>query len=379
MGLENPRDIGMSTIEQAREFVLSEVIEPALAHPDLPKEIANKVRNSGQWVNHFKRIGDLTRYLERFWNRDATAQDDLMVKTLTSLGLRTFEGLENDFRTKFGGNLDECTTLEDFVIGGNYTSWDLGIFARTYNNLGGIYLVGTKQKLNAIFIKATLKEGEYQNEWLEPKRRLKYYLKGSKKKNSDVKIFNEEHKQNAAIIHSKGTPIFVFEKEGTKLTLVGTFSYVRHVMEPSEAKWFELEKRALFEQPGTFLQEELDKELQEEISKSSQLTKDQRQKRLAEKAKNPKKPRTRLSIITVRERDPDVIAEALERAAGRCEWCEELAPFLRRSDNTPFLEVHHLQPLAEDGQDTLKNARALCPNCHRKAHFGSIPNPFLNP
>ena len=46
------------------------------------------------------------------------------------------------------------------------------------------------------------------------------------------------------------------------------------------------------------------------------------------------------------------------------------APFLRIKDDTPFLEVHHIQPLAEGGKDTVKNTVALCPNCHREAHFG---------
>jgi len=27
-------------------------------------------------------------------------------------------------------------------------------------------------------------------------------------------------------------------------------------------------------------------------------------------------------------------------------------------------------PLSEGGEDTLENAIALCPNCHRKMHYG---------
>ncbi|MEC5166165.1 putative HNH restriction endonuclease [Flavobacterium sp. PL11] len=46
--------------------------------------------------------------------------------------------------------------------------------------------------------------------------------------------------------------------------------------------------------------------------------------------------------------------------------------FLRDNGNTPYLEVHHKKPLAEDGDDTIENAFALCPNCHRHAHYGKI-------
>ncbi len=69
-------------------------------------------------------------------------------------------------------------------------------------------------------------------------------------------------------------------------------------------------------------------------------------------------------------RNPYVVAEVLLRANGTCEACGNSAPFIRRSDDTPYLEVHHTTPLADGGGDSVENAVALCPNCHRKAHFG---------
>ena len=35
---------------------------------------------------------------------------------------------------------------------------------------------------------------------------------------------------------------------------------------------------------------------------------------------------------------------------------------------TPYLEVHHVKTLAEGGADTIDNAVALCPTCHRALH-----------
>jgi hypothetical protein len=69
-------------------------------------------------------------------------------------------------------------------------------------------------------------------------------------------------------------------------------------------------------------------------------------------------------------REPQVIAYVLKRAGRKCEACLEVAPFLR-DDGTPFLEVHHLQMLAEGGHDTPENAAGVCPNCHRRLHYGS--------
>ncbi|MBN7827375.1 HNH endonuclease signature motif containing protein [Bowmanella dokdonensis] len=34
-----------------------------------------------------------------------------------------------------------------------------------------------------------------------------------------------------------------------------------------------------------------------------------------------------------------------------------------------FLEVHHVIRLADNGPDTIDNAVALCPNCHRALHY----------
>lgn len=84
----------------------------------------------------------------------------------------------------------------------------------------------------------------------------------------------------------------------------------------------------------------------------------------------PKIPPQIEVMTTVFVRNPDVVAEVLLRAAGRCEKCGNPAPFTRKRDGTPYLEVHHWTPLAAGGEDTVENAGALCPNCHRQAHHG---------
>ena len=70
------------------------------------------------------------------------------------------------------------------------------------------------------------------------------------------------------------------------------------------------------------------------------------------------------------KRNPDVVAESLYRANGKCEKCRKPAPFLRKTDGTPYLEVHHKIMLADGGEDTLDNVLAICANCHRELHFG---------
>ena len=69
-------------------------------------------------------------------------------------------------------------------------------------------------------------------------------------------------------------------------------------------------------------------------------------------------------------RNPDVVAETLIRASGKCEECLSDTPFLRRKDGSPYLEVHHRVQLAAGGDDSIENSVALCPNCHRRSHYG---------
>lgn len=68
-----------------------------------------------------------------------------------------------------------------------------------------------------------------------------------------------------------------------------------------------------------------------------------------------------------RIRSPYVVQYVLNRADGLCDLCQQKAPFLKK-DGTPYLEVHHVKWLSRGGADSIYNALALCPNCHRMVH-----------
>jgi 5-methylcytosine-specific restriction enzyme A len=82
------------------------------------------------------------------------------------------------------------------------------------------------------------------------------------------------------------------------------------------------------------------------------------------------KPTETQVLMTRYLRSAAVVAETLIRANGICETCKRPAPFSKASDGQPFLEVHHIVMLADGGDDTVENAIAVCPNCHRQHHFG---------
>jgi len=109
---------------------------------------------------------------------------------------------------------------------------------------------------------------------------------------------------------------------------------------------------------------ELDKTLERKVRKASALSLDELKSRAN---KSPNKPGSRVATTTTYQRDPNVVNYTLKRANGVCELCEQPAPF-KKKNGDPYLEVHHVVQLANGGEDTIENAVALCPNCHRKMH-----------
>lgn len=82
---------------------------------------------------------------------------------------------------------------------------------------------------------------------------------------------------------------------------------------------------------------------------------------------NASPSRSEMTVKTI-ARDQRVVAFTLTRANGMCELCGRPGPFIDEH-GLVYLEVHHIKPLASGGPDTCENTAALCPNCHRQAHF----------
>ena len=67
-------------------------------------------------------------------------------------------------------------------------------------------------------------------------------------------------------------------------------------------------------------------------------------------------------------RSAEVRRKVLQRAAGICECCG--AQGFVTSSGEIFLETHHVLSLSEGGPDHACNVVAICPNDHRRAHYG---------
>lgn len=86
--------------------------------------------------------------------------------------------------------------------------------------------------------------------------------------------------------------------------------------------------------------------------------------------KATKKPARRTVQRADFVRDPWVVRAVILRSNSKCEMPGCKSELFKREDGSTYLEVHHLTPLSENGDDVLENTAALCPRCHRELHFG---------
>ncbi len=77
-------------------------------------------------------------------------------------------------------------------------------------------------------------------------------------------------------------------------------------------------------------------------------------------------PKERRALVRLRSRA--IKLYVLKRSGGKCEGCRTMAPF-RTPEAKPYLEPHHIRRLSDGGPDDPRWVIAICPNCHRRAHY----------
>ncbi|MBU2889091.1 HNH endonuclease [Celeribacter halophilus] len=348
------------SVSEAIEFVCEVFFDPTIEHPDCGDKVRNIAKNYRTWARVFTHTGNLYDFLKFLEG----APDTEVISNQSRLGLKKITELIPQFEMQFQNELDERLDTDGLQVGQTYPTHMIHAICGSYDlRSGGILpVLRHNGKPEFVAIKATLSGGTYPNEWLDRGRRLKYFMKAISG------TFKETYQDNAAIINNPQSPVLVFVRntDKEKFTYWGRFFPFAIHTENDGSKWFELVEwsNGLGALPAaTAAQTSLDEQVQQSIK----LDPEARRRRLAEAPQQPEKQK---ATTTIFKRNPDVIAEVLFRANGICEACHAPAPFERLSDGTPYLEVHHKIPLAKDGPDTVENAVALCPNCHRREHSG---------
>lgn len=123
-----------------------------------------------------------------------------------------------------------------------------------------------------------------------------------------------------------------------------------------------------------------EKDLSKELASNKDIESNLKKKSLSELRKSAllspsKSSDSNVKLVNVRYRSQAIKAYALARSSGICESCNNPAPFSTKSG--PFLECHHIYRVADGGPDAPENVIALCPNCHRRAHYSKDKDDFF--
>lgn len=114
-------------------------------------------------------------------------------------------------------------------------------------------------------------------------------------------------------------------------------------------------------------EEEFHQLQEEDLIRAKKLSDLELQNEVDKSAKSARK----IDISTSQYIRNPFVAELVKRQAkGICQDCKQPAPFISKQTNEPYLESHHIQSLSDGGLDIIDNVIALCPNCHRKRHYG---------
>jgi len=174
-----------------------------------------------------------------------------------------------------------------------------------------------------------------------------------------------DHKENGNEIH-----VFEIEDGAWQVTYVGQYEYNRHYWTTLPDRNDNMRDAVRFELvPVGGLDIDTGIENFESVS-VEELREQAKASVTGESAPTPQS-----STRTTYSRSEVVKEYALRVADGVCQGCGQDAPF-EGTDGEPFLEVHHLQRRSDGGADHPDNVIALCPNCHRRVHYGQDGEEF---
>lgn len=174
-----------------------------------------------------------------------------------------------------------------------------------------------------------------------------------------------DHAENNNELH-----VFESEEGAWKVTYIGQFEYEDH-------HWTRLPDRS--DKMRDAIRFELapagSTEIDTGVTSLDEISVDELYNLAEAGAKGEGRPTRESKSPTTYPRSEVVRKYALRVADGECQGCGDDAPFLS-DEGKPFLEVHHLHRRSDGGADHPRNVIALCPNCHRRVHYGQDGDDF---
>lgn len=240
------------------------------------------------------------------------------------------------------------------------------------NEISEIFMCSTQggmrpsRRTNTLVLTSDPKRPLYQDVWQE---NVLHYTGMGTRGDQDINF-----RQNRTLRDSpsSGLQVFLFEKLGTNRYLFHgevvladePYEQVQADLDGNDRRvWIfpiELARQSV---PTAMPEADWDERTERLARQARRMTIDELERRMTESASPTARP-----IASIRRSRDPYLAELVKRSAnGKCQLCGMDAPFIDPG-GFPFLEEHHIRWLSRGGSDTLDNAVALCPNCHRRMH-----------
>jgi 5-methylcytosine-specific restriction enzyme A len=346
-------------IKKLQDFISQEVLDPGIK-ASLNSDATKALKATKTKLSHFKKVGDLYRYYVKVLKNGDGEEMDLY-RALKENGLRTYEDIHGEIKSRFGNELYDVTSLRELKNNVPYSKIEICALANNFNQQTGMRTIQFDKTFEGFIAEIELGGESYPNEWIEVGKKLKYYPKIDKRYGLT--------KESKLASQYPNLPFYIFIKNfhanEVHYLYAGCFKVINSNLN-IEKPFFILEVQSIRAQ-------EVENSTEYDFSK---ILEDSRFLSLEELNQKISEwnfaPRVKYSYIKKQNRNPFIVEYVLRRAKGVCERCEKEGPFISRSTGMPFLEVHHITMLSENGEDSRANTIALCPNCHRQMHFGNI-------
>lgn len=348
-------------MDKGVKFVLEnfeKALELTKKYDDL-KELKGSIQFEYDLIKAMKKTGDAYEYFLSFANEEHKNADKF--KVLEEYGLLRNEEIADYLREHYSNEIDNKTTMDDFVVNRAYTNSDMYLMFNDF-----IRGIKYNPKKNIIAVVKS-HDSLYGDTWDENKT-LNYTGEGQE---GDQTLTSAGNKALLSAAKNN-TKIYLFDKiEKNKYYFRGEVYIVGSIKVEKEADKNNNIRQVikfplkLVDENTEMLYSEEDQEIirKKQKKKIDALTIEQ----LHKMAKNKKKESIKKIVeVNYVERDQVVSKYTKYRANGKCDLCGEDAPF--KTKEGPYLESHHVITIADGGPDVIYNTVALCPNCHRKMH-----------
>ena len=325
------------------------------------RELLPKIRKEYNRVKNMTKTGDLIEHFEKFSMGQNQHKEEFEI--FKKYGIIPSEEMAEVLKKKFPEEINNKTSISDFKRQKVYSSYEINSVFKVSDQGGGIRASNTT---NTIVLTLFPDNGIYVNKWVgnelhyigsgqegdQSLTRMNKSLFDAEDMGRSIHLF-ESLRSNEYLYHGKvevlGEP-YTMKQPDIKNILRNVLVFRLKVLDGKG--------------PAPLREKDYNEMLEKRTKSILKLSAEQ----LENLAKNTSKENSsRIVVSTVIDRDPAVSEYVKMRANGICDLCEQEAPFKNKLGQ-PYLECHHVEYLSNGGSDTIDNALALCPNCHRKIH-----------